>query len=223
MPTKSPGDVLTSSLWNTYLRDNIDKLLSRGHRVLTVAQFTALTGLEGTKGSVPPDEAYVEVDSSAGVQWHFAYESGEATYKWRFLGGPALISEVATAESLPANATTTYQALATAGPSVPLPRAGDYDVAIGARILGANDGGGNGQNTRMSYDIGGTGAVDADAVEHIGGNGTPTITQARTRRKTGLTSVTLTSKYSHSGTLVAGGTFANRWMSVLPVRVRHDA
>src|SRR4051812_28535348 len=99
MPTKSAGDVLTSSLWNSYLRDNLNKLLNQGHRVLTVAQFTALTGLEGTKGTVAPDEVYLEVDSTNGIQWHLAYESGETTYKWRCIGGPPMYSEIVTSES----------------------------------------------------------------------------------------------------------------------------
>lgn len=107
----SPGNVLTSTNWNAIVKDNLNKLLSTGHRVLTVAQFGALTGLEGTKGTVAPDEVYLEVDSANGVQWHLAYESGEATYKWRFLGGPPLF---ATGTS------------ATTG--VIAPRGGDYNV-----------------------------------------------------------------------------------------------
>lgn len=215
VPTKNPGDVFTSSTWNSYVRDNINKLLNRGHRVLTVAQFAALTGLEGTKGTVAPDEVYVEVDATNGIQWHFAYESGEVTYKWRFLGGPALFSEVTTAES---NSSTTYAALATAGPSVALPRSGDYDVTLASRP-GTQFGS---QNIFHSYDIGATAAADADAVwggTTSGDAWGPHMT--RRRRKTGLGSVTLTSKYRSA---VANAiTWENRSMSVKPVRVRHDA
>jgi hypothetical protein len=198
------------TMWNTYLRDNINKLLDRGHRVLTVAQFSALTGLEGTKGSVAPDEVYLEVDATNGIQWHFGFESGEVTYKWRFLGGPPMFSEVATAE---ATASTGYVALGTAGPSIAIPRSGDYDVAVGCRGTNTN----SATSDIMSYDIGGTGAVDADCGQcTIPGN-----TAFKPRRKTGLTPVTLTAKYRVS--LANTGTFDGRIMSVRPVRVRHDA
>lgn len=177
-------------MWDSYLRDNINKLLNLGHRVLTVAAFSALTGLEDG------DEVYVEVDATNGVMWHFRYVAAETTYKWRFLGGPPLVSMVETNES---TASTTYVALATAGPVVALPRAGDYDVS-GGRVSGDGN---------MSYDIGATGAVDADR-----------LLEWRGKRKAGLTSVSLTAKYKANTGTVA---FELRALQALPVRVRHDA
>jgi hypothetical protein len=195
-------------MWNSYLRDNINKLLDRGHRVLTVAQFTALVTPEGTKGTLAPDEVYLEVDSANGIEWHLAFESGETTYKWRFLGGPPLSSEVATAE---ATSSATYVALATAGPSITLPRSGDYDVEIAAQ--GSQSGGTVGR--WMSYDIGGTGAVDAD-----GSNTDGKTIMGKARRKTGLTPVALTAKYKTDS---GSHTFSGRRMTVSPSRIRHDA
>lgn len=222
VPDKASGDIFTEAMWDSYIRDNINKLLDRGHRVLTVAQFTALTSPEGTKGSVSPDEAYVEVDSTNGVLWHFAYESGEATYKWRFLGGPPLYSYVATAETTTSG---TYAALTTAGPSIALPRAGDYDVSHGCQTT-KSGGTSNDSACRMSYDIGGTGAVDTDCVvaefsQFDTAARVLEATPSRFKRKTALTSVTLTAKYKSE----AGDTamFSERWMKVTPVRVRHDA
>lgn len=213
MPTKAAGNTLASTDWNSYVRDNLNKLLNTGHRVLTVAQFGALTGLEGTKGTVAPDEVYLEVDSTNGIQWHLAYESGETTYKWRFLGGPPMYSEVATSETTTSG---TYAALATAGPAITLPRAGDFDVEIGCTVTESSV---NSQEVFMSYDIGGTGAVDADAIELIAplgqsGNG---ASIHRLRRKTALTAVALTAKYRATGG--ATGTWWKRWMAVRPVRV----
>lgn len=213
VPSKAAGNTLASSDWNTYLKGNIDKLLMNMHRVLTVAQFTALTTPEGTKGSVPPDEVYLEVDATNGVQWHLGYESGETTYKWRFLGGPPLYSEVATSET---TASGTYAALSTAGPSIALPRAGDYDVTPGADMSNSN----NNTTTFMSYDVGGTGAVDADAAVVIGGSVNEGVSAQKPRRKTALTSVTLTSKYR---CLSATATISKRFLALTPVRIRHDA
>lgn len=213
VPARSPGDLLTSALWNAQVKDNINKLLDRGHRVLTVAQFAALTGLEGTKGTVAPDEVYLEVDSANGIQWHLAYESGETTYKWRYLGGPALYSEVVAQENV---TSVTYVALATAGPSVALPRGGDYDVEIRSGLTASA----RGNPTAHSYDIGGTGAVDGDCL-WLGTGAFDTPAGVRTRRKTALATATLTSKYRSDG--VTASSIHNRSMSVTPVRIRHDA
>lgn len=207
VPTKSPGDVLTSALWNTYVAGNINKLLNQAHRRLTVSQFNALTGIEDG------DEVYLEVDATNGIEWHLVYDSSETTYKWRFVGGSPLVAEVTTAE---ATGGTAYAALTTAGPSIALPRAGDYDVEIGAKVTGASAS----SSGFMSYDIGGTGAVDADSVNQgIGGGGTqgfgPTE-GSKMRRKAALTAVTLLAKYKHAG---SSTTIANRGIRVTPVRI----
>lgn len=217
MPTSLPvithnsGDVLPASDWNSYVRDNINKLLNQGHRILTVAQFTALSTPEDG------DEAYVEVDATNGIMWHFRYVAAEATYKWRFLGGPGLFSEVTTAEN---TASGSYVALTTAGPSIALPRSGDYEVTPRMHD-GANS---NATGGAMSYDIGGTGAVDADmTLAQAGSNGAGTAlpgSASRLRRKTGLGTVTLTAKYR---TIAGTTTPTNRSLRVTPIRVRHDA
>lgn len=210
VPDKTAGDVFTEAMWDSFIKDNINKLLDRGHRVLTVAQFAALTGLEGTKGTVAPDEVYLEVDAANGIEWHLAYESGEATYKWRFLGGPPLYSTVSAVET---TTSSTYTALATAGPSIALPRAGDYDVETGFLRIGGTAG----HEMHMSYDIGGTGAADADRVAAVS---VPTSV-FRGNRKTALTAVTLTAKYRTAAGQTGGA--ADRTMAVRPVRLRHDA
>lgn len=153
-------------------------------------------------------EYYYVADSTNGVVWHFKYRTTSG--KWECVGGPPLFAEVTTGET---TASATYVALTTAGPSIAIPLAGDYDVEIGARIASdsANQGG------RMSYDIGGTGAVDADNVFNIMGTGVSGGSLARVRRKTGLTAVTLTAKYRTTGLGIC--TFESRWMRVTPVRL----
>ena len=203
MVAKNPGDVLTSAGYNAQIKDNINKLLNQGHRVLTVAQFAALTGIEDG------DEAYIEVDSTNGIEWHVRYLSAEPTYKWRFLGGRPLYSEVLASE---ATTSTTYVALTTGGPSLGVPRVGDYDVTIGSTISEQGIVG-----AFHSYDIGGTGAVDADAVYGQSSGATGAASSVRTRRKAALTVVTLTSKYR--ATSAVNCLFASRWMAVVPVRL----
>lgn len=200
VPDKTAGDVFTETMWDSFIRDNINKLLDRGHRVLTVAQFLALTGLEDG------DEVYVEVDSTNGVMWHFRYVAADPTsFKWRFLGGPPLVSYVATEESVNS---ASFVALATAGPSIALPRSGDYDVVIGTYETGGSGG-------AMSYDIGGTAATAGD---QLGSNWFGMFSERRAR-KTGLAPVTLTAKYKAS----PASSFGYRTMHVSPARIRHDA
>ena len=206
MPTKNPGDVLTSTLWNSYLRDNLNKLLNQGHRVLTVAQFAALTGIEDG------DEVYLEVDAANGIIWSLRYVAAEPTYKWRCFGGSPLVSLITADETTISGA---YSALATPGPSLALPRSGDYDVVIETNYANSS----SGVASRMSYDIGGTGAVDADAVSCTSAFASlgRFTTVRRKQRKAGLTSVTLTAKYTGDGSNTSG--FQYRSMELAPVRL----
>ncbi len=176
----------------TYIETNLNKLGVQMHRQLSVAAFLALTGLE------EGDEAYVEVDGTNGVIWHMRYDNG--TSKWRFLGGAPLEATVLTTES---SNSTSYGALSTAGPSVTLPFAGDYDVSVETRV-DSNTG-------WMSYDIGVTGAVDADGTVALGKTHT-----FRTQKKAGLTAVALVAKYKKDSA-TAAVPFGNRRMAVTPV------
>ena len=206
---RAAGDLLTTTLWNTYVVANVNKLLNQAHRKVTVAQFAALTGIEDGY------EVYLEVDATNGVEWHLVYRTAEATYKWRFLGWPPMASAVATSES---TVSASFAALATAGPSITLPRAGDYAVEHGATIQADA----NGAQCYHSYDIGVTGAVVADAVyliQPVGANAMYANVWRR-KRQTGLTAIALVSKYKTSaGTAY----FINRALYVHPVRLRHDA
>lgn len=147
-----------------------------------------------------------------GAVWMLRYRSGGGTYKWEFVGGTPLYAEVTTAET---TGSGSYVALGTAGPIVTLPLAGDYDVEIG---MAATPNTANGSTAVMSYDIGGTGAVDVDAysVQNPNTGIGAIISGSRSRRKTGLTAVALTSKYKVGN---GANTFSGRWMKVTPIRV----
>ena len=69
----------------------------------------------------------------------------------------------------------------------------------------------------MSYDIGATGAVDADYFAIIMQAANYAVTSRRSRRKTGLAASTaLVSKYKTSA---GAAHFLNRTMIVMPVKV----
>lgn len=156
------------------------------------------------------DEVYFAADAANGVYWHLAYIPDGSAYPWKYVGGPPLHSEVLANEN---TASATYVALATAGPTAVLPLAGDYDVHLGFTLNNANA-----SVAAMSYDIGGTGAVDNDSVMSY--NSVPAgnyIASSRTMRKTGLPAATLTAKYKSVNSLSVF--FLVRHMRVTPVRV----
>ena len=167
--------------------------------------YTPSGGVGTTFPSSPNngDEYVYAADTSNGVFWRFKYYG--ATTKWVFIGGPPLYSYVATSEG---TSSATYVALATAGPAVTLPFAGDYDVTIGAYFNCYA------QYAYMSYDIGATGAVDDDAVQ-IYGDAYGYVTMSRMQRKTGLGAVALTAKYKSGGGSMS---FLRRFMAVTPVQ-----
>jgi hypothetical protein len=128
-------------------------------RLTVIEAGVALAGVTGTSSTPPgsPVDGMIwrlPADSGNGIYWFFQYDSSQATYKWVFMGGPPMYAEVVTDET---TASTTYAALATAGPSIAIPRSGDYEVQIGFEGWVASAG----ATVSMSYDIGGTGAVDA--------------------------------------------------------------
>lgn len=90
---------------------------------VTVAQFAALTPNDG-------DECYLVADAANGVIWHMRYNAGGTTYKWEFLGGPSVRSNIAAGE---ASSVAAFADLATVGPSFVAPRSGDYEVEWGSR------------------------------------------------------------------------------------------
>lgn len=159
------------------------------------------------------DEIYYQADAAAGVVWHLRFNGqSPSQFKWEFLGGQALYAEVLPNEGTPGGAPA-YGAIATAGPSITVPLAGDYDVEIGAGATPFNG------TSQMSYDIGATPAVDADAAlfREDGANASG-FSASRKRRKTALAAATaLVAKYkSPNGITIF---FGNRYMKVTPVRV----
>ena len=72
-------------------------------------------------------------DTTAGVMWMFRYRSASAsTYKWEFIGGPPAYAEVVTTQTT--TTTATWLDLATVGPQITVPRAGDY-LGIGEAAM----------------------------------------------------------------------------------------
>lgn len=166
----------------------------------------------GLPGSPSDGDEIILVDSTSAptYSWRLRYVSAKASNKWVFIGGSPAFSQVNTAEG---TTSTSYVALATAGPSLAIPVAGDYLVDIG---FTADPNASANLQLYMSYDIGGTGAVDADFVTIQEAN--TQMSTMRAQKKSGLTAVTLTAKYKgNNGSFTA--TFSRRWMSVTPIAI----
>lgn len=183
---------------------------------ILTSKLTAFAAPETSLPGSPYDGQVIvyQADATNGIYWLLRYRSGSASsYKWEFIGGPPLFAEVTTDEG---TASATYVALATAGPSITVPLAGDYGVEIGSTGYSTTAA----CNNLHSYDIGGTGAVDADAtqLQQPTTLGSTIGSVSRLRRKTGLAASTaLVSKYRRATAGTAQ--FSNRWMRVTPVRV----
>jgi hypothetical protein len=146
-------------------------------------------------------------------RWQLVYNAASASaYKWEFVGGNPRFAEVATQEI---RASNIYGSLATAGPSVTVPLAGDYDVEIGSTAFGST-----GAILLHSYSIGATVASDNDAIEvAVAATATDEICGARVRRKTGLAAGTALVSQYRSTISASNPSWFNRWMRITPVRV----
>lgn len=189
---------------------------------------TGATGPTGPAGSAPARvsalpgsptdglEIYFVVDATKGVLWHLRYNAGSASaYKWEFVGGSDLSAEVLTGVQL-VDVTGNFVALtASAGPSIALPLAGDYEIGLGARVNLSTA-----TYCAMSYDIGGTGAVLTDALEWTSAGAWVDYQSARfIKTKLALGAVTLTAKYANRGQPSQFGTFKDRRINARPIRV----
>jgi hypothetical protein len=152
------------------------------------------------------------------VSWKLYYDGskwipdGDATPLWSEVGSVTAGFVGVTEQT----AITTYTTLTTPGPSIDLPAAGDYSIEIS--FWGYHSAAG--ALVAMSYDIGGTGAVDADAAVIAVAVATTDILLGRMeRRKTGLSAVTLTSKYKNASGSGTASFRGYRSMKVTPIRL----
>jgi hypothetical protein len=183
---------------------------------VTNAEVAVAAAILGSKlnlsiGSSPPGSPTSGdfwIYPGSGFYWVFVYDNSETTLKWKYIGGPPLLSEIATSET---TASTTYVDLATAGPSVTLPRAGDYIVSHGNSCFCAV-----GSKQFQTVKIGAAAATDAKACIHDAVN--LTDTPAKTFRVSGAAASDVL-KLMYRNNVTNTGTWLERWISVVPVRV----
>jgi len=118
--TAVAGDVLTAAFWNLQVRDNINSLVEAGSAL--------------PSSPIDGQSFYYTADTTNGIVWHLRYRSASASaYKWEYVGGAPLTSGVLAEQGVPV--TNAFSDLATVGPSVTVPLAGDYVIEWQASAL----------------------------------------------------------------------------------------
>lgn len=98
--------------------------------------------------------------ATVGAVWQLRYNaSSSSAYKWEFVGGTTIFHHIDTYESLGAGVAT-YSDLATVGPRVKAPLAGEYSILIGAGFKHNVSGG----VAYMSYSAGVTAAGSGEEI-----------------------------------------------------------
>jgi hypothetical protein len=76
-------------------------------------------------------------DVASGVNWWFRYNGGSTSaFKWEFIGGQPIFNGIAAEETQAAS--TVWGDVTTVGPSLTLPRAGEYEVEWGMYVRNAS-------------------------------------------------------------------------------------
>jgi hypothetical protein len=186
---------------------------------LSAARLTTMeTGID--RASIPtkqtafpgsPFDGQIEIleaDATNGVYWLFRYRSAGGTHKWEFIGGAPLLAEVATSEAFDS---TTYIDLATTGPQVTIPAAGDYDIHMGSVITS----GAGGTQIYTTVKLGAAAAADTEAAR-VGGGATQN--GSRRMRRNGLAASAVLKMMYRTDTGGDSVGVERRYLAVLPIR-----
>ena len=150
--------------------------------------------------------------ATAGAVWHLRYRAAGGTYKWEFVGGGRTAHSIDTAE---ARATAgAFGDVATVGPSLVVPLAGEYDVLYGCRSNADN------ANRNLAVEIAKNGTQVEFAYVAANDSGTDGASGASANVVVQLTlaaSDALKLRY-YTGTSLTPS-FSNRRIRLTPVRV----
>ena len=161
--------------------------------------------------------------ATTGAVWHLRYNSSATgSYKWQFVGGGKVSNRVATQEFT--STTNTYVDLATVGPVLTVPLAGDYFVQWGANHYAVTGstlvamGIGFGPSASVSYPAGGNAGVQWVIRGQLVSTSSQYMALAAADIKTGMAANDLIrAKYFQNQ--AAGAYWDNRWINVIPIRV----
>ena len=189
-----------------------------------VAPDPAIWGIAGPSAGIsygttlpvaPVDgQEAILVDSvtNPSYQWRFRYNAGSTSpYKWEFIGGAPARAEIVTGES---TSSASYVDLATVGPTVVVPREGDYRCEFGCQSWNSVAT----QGAAAALKNGAIATADAQAVWSSTNAVGLSTSVARALTLAGvLAGATLKLQYKSTS---GAGNFSNRWLHVIPARVQ---
>jgi hypothetical protein len=192
--------------------------LNRANMMKIENELAALDPLApGAPSATPPGSPVdgqfwlLPADATNGVQWMFRYNAGSASaYKWEFVGGAPLSHEVAGDES---TTSATYVDLGTLGPTVTVPRAGDFMVAFGCGMYNLTAA----ASAFIAPKRGAAVTSDNDASQWDIPTAAKLGVLMRTIRIVGLAASDVVKLQYRVGS--GQGQFRNRWLNVTPIRV----
>ncbi len=160
-------------------------------------------------------DVWYAVSPATGYAWQFVYDAGWTTdiYKWKFMGGSEGYQQIAAQQTRPGS--SAIGDLGTVGPSMVIVRPGVFHVRWGSLMnTGTSSSGGyagsvisNSTGTRLS-------AYEADS----GSTGNSWLSAMTEEEITIDPAVTIKMQYFNTGNQTA--TFGNRWLSVIPLRIK---
>ena len=181
-------------------------------------------GAEGPTGSVPlvsalpagpadGQEVYFQSTPMAavGVVWHLRYRAAATgPYPWELVGGTPLIFESSSTSET--TTSTAYTDLATPGPQLTAPLAGDYLIEFGAGLASST-----GVTARVSVDFGPAAPANADNLLLLTNSAGAAAQQSRKLAPKSLPAGQVVKMVYNTDSGTA--TFQKRWLSIFPRRV----
>jgi hypothetical protein len=156
-------------------------------------------------------EAYLLVDTTAGIVWHLRYRAASASsFEWEFVGGNPMYNSMSTTSATITGTTYTLITL----PLINVPRSGEYRVRFGGAISISASG------LTAAWTVGGPGvglaAADANALYSQGAASSyDSASRSVVVTLTGSGAIQLYGRnFGASNT-----TITNAWIELLPVRV----
>lgn len=172
------------------------------------------------------DEVHYVADATKGVLWHLKYNQGSASpYKWEFVGGSSLSSNISTGASTALSAIGSWVETLTGGAkiNITLARMGEYDVEWGFQGKLTN----RSSYLNMGMIIGAAGAPpdplaslespDPTGAAWSGGTLSASVAQRFTKGSPGNNGILRAMFYTNSGG--AGVAVRDVFVNVKPVRI----
>ena len=222
MPTGPQGPAGPATL-ETYI--GTDPPSPRGNYTMWIdtdepqAVWTPPTRVTSLPASpVDGQEVYYVADATNGVIWHLRYNAGSASaYKWEYVGGASLRNLVVANETFPT--AWAYNDLATIGPRLYAPLAGEYIFSGGATFY-VSGGGPASMFTSLVYSGLATIAPLTQNIVTYPGFATYQMVGDNDRVRLTLTkSDEVRMRYGQQANTAMTATASDRWLNMCPIRV----